>query len=360
MAQQQARDYYETLGVARDADQKAIKDAFRQLALKYHPDRNKEPSASERFKEIAEAYAVLSDPEKRASYDAGGRAGLGGYSAEDLFSGIDFGDIFGGLGFEFGGGGLFDRLFRHRQAPQRGENIEIGLAIPLERVATGGDETVHVSRPVICAACGGSGAKAGTAPRTCTTCGGSGQRVVAERRGGVSLRQVTVCPECHGRGVFIDTPCPECSGRGKIARDEILSLHIPAGIEEGTALRVPGHGMPASKPGQPPGDLFVVVRTAPDRRFERHGRDLYAAQSIAVADAALGTEIRTQSLDGLIALKIPPGTQANTVFRLRGKGLPGFGGGTPGDLYVRLQVRIPERLSDTQRRLFEQLRDAGE
>ncbi len=356
---QEARDYYETLGVPRNADQKAIKDAFRQLALKYHPDRNKEPGASDRFKEIAEAYAVLSDPEKRASYDAGGRAGLGGFSAEDLFSGIDFGDIFGGLGFEFGGGGLFDRLFRHRHAPQRGENIEISLAIPLERVAKGGDETVHVPRPVICSACGGSGVRAGTAPRKCTACGGSGQRVHTERRGGISLKQVTVCPECHGRGEFIDTPCLECGGSGKIKRDEVLSLHIPAGIEEGTALRIPGHGMPATRPGQPPGDLFVVVRTARDRRFERHGRDLYAAQSISVADAALGTEVRTQSLDGLVVLKIPPGTQGNTVFRLRGKGLPGFGGGTPGDLYVRLQVRIPERLSDTQRRLFEQLRDAG-
>ncbi len=203
------RDYYEILGVPRDADVKAIKDAFRQLALKYHPDRNKEPSASDRFKEIAEAYAVLSDPKKRAEYDARGYAGVAGFSTEDLFGGINFDDIFGGLGFDFGGPGLFDRLYRRRVALRQGENLEFTISVPLERVLSGGEETVHVGRPVTCQACQGSGSKAGTKPRTCSKCGGSGQLVRSQRKDGVSLQQITTCPDCGGRGSFIDIPCPE-------------------------------------------------------------------------------------------------------------------------------------------------------
>lgn len=325
---QKARDCCEILGVARNADQKAIKDAFRHLALKFHPDHNKEPEASDRFKQIAEAYAVLSNPHKRASDHTSGRADPGGFPPDGLFAGIGFGDIFGGLGFDFAGGGLFDHLFR-RHAPARGENIEVSLEIPLERVATGGEETVHVRHPTVCAACRGGG----------------GQRLHPEQKGGVSLMQGAVCPECHGLG--------------RTVRDEVVRVRIPVGVEEGAALRVPGHGMPAEKPGQPPGDLFVVIRTAPDHRFERHGRDLYTVQSIGVADAVLGTELRAAAPAGPVTLKIPAGTQGSTVFRLRGKGLPSFGGGNPGDLYVRVEVRVPDRLTEKQRRLFEQLREAG-
>jgi molecular chaperone DnaJ len=350
------RDYYEILGVPRDADVKAIKDAFRQLALKYHPDRNKEPGASDRFKEIAEAYAILSDPKKRAEYNARGYAGIAGFSPEDLFGGINFEDVFGGLGFDFGGRSIFDRLFRHRGAARQGENLEVGLTIPLERVVTGGEETVHVSRPAACPACQGSGAKAGTRPRACAKCGGSGQLVHSQRKGGVNLQQITTCPDCAGRGSIIDSPCPECSGTGQGARDESLTLRIPVGVEEGTALRVPSHGLPADKPGLPPGDLFVVVRTADDPRFERHGRDLYRIETIDVADAALGTSLNVPTLEGQVAIKVPAGTQPDSMLRLRGKGLPRFGGGSRGDLYVRLQVHVPERLSDRQRRLFEQIR----
>jgi molecular chaperone DnaJ len=350
------RDYYEVLGVPRDADTKVIKDAFRQLALKYHPDRNKEPGASDRFKEIAEAYAVLSDPKKRAEYDARGYAGVAGFSAEDLFGGINFEDIFGGLGFDFGGPGLFDRLYRRRTAPRQGENIEVMISVPLERVLSGGEETVHIGRPVTCQACLGSGAKAGTKPRACSKCGGSGQLVRSQRKGGVSLQQITTCPDCDGRGSFIDTPCPECSGRGEISRDEVLTVRIPVGVEDGTALRVPGHGLPAHRPGLPPGDLYVLVRSADDPRFERHGRDLYRVETIDVADAVLGTSIDVPTLDGQISVKVPPGTQPDSALRLRGKGLPRFGSGARGDLYVRVQIHIPERLSERQRHLFEELR----
>jgi molecular chaperone DnaJ len=208
-----SRDYYDVLGVPRDADQKAIKDAFRTLALQYHPDRNKEPGAEERFKEIAEAYAVLADPQKRAAYDAGGVAGVSGFSPEDLFSGIDFEDIFGGPGFDFGGGGLFDRFFRRQRrpaGPPRGQDLEVELEVPLARVATGGEETVHFRHPAVCPACHGSGAQAGTTPRRCDACHGTGQHVSSRRESGITFQQITTCPTCHGRGTIIDTPCSEC------------------------------------------------------------------------------------------------------------------------------------------------------
>jgi molecular chaperone DnaJ len=354
------RDYYEVLGVPRDADLKAIKDAFRQLALKYHPDRNKEPGASDRFKEVAAAYAVLSDPAKRAEYDARGFAGVSGVSPEDLLGGINFEDIFGGLGFDFGGRNVFDRLFGRRTAPQQGENVEVTVVVPLERIRTGSEEKVHVSRPTICQACQSSGAKAGTQPRNCSKCGGTGQIVRSQRKGGVSLQHITTCADCAGRGSFIDTPCPECGGSGRISRDETLTVRIPVGVEEGTALRVPGHGLPADRPGLPPGDLFVVVRTADDPRFGRRGRDLYHVETVDVVDAVLGTSLDVPTLDGNITVKVAPGTQPDTVLRLRSKGLPRFGGGGHGDLYVHLQVRVPERLTDRQRRLFEQLKAAAD
>lgn len=353
------RDYYEVLGVARDADERAIKDAFRQLALKYHPDRNKEPGATDRFKEIAEAYAVLSDPKKRAEYDAGGRAGVAGFSAEDLFGGIDFGDIFSGLGFDFGTAGPFDRFFRRRAKPTRGENIEVIIAVPLERIFHGGEEAVHVARPAVCQDCGGSGAKKGTNPRTCPKCGGAGQLVRGQRKQGVTLQQITTCPDCGGRGAIIDTPCPECAGTGKVVREETLTVRIPVGAEDGTALRIPGHGLQADKPGIPAGDLFVVIRTANDSRFERRGSDLYRTETVDVVDAVLGASMNVPLLDGRISIDVPPGTQPDTILRLRGKGLPTFGGDSRGDLYVRLQIHVPERLSDRQRRLFQQLKAAS-
>lgn len=347
------------MGVLRDADEKSIKDAFRELALKYHPDRNKEPGASDRFKEIAAAYAVLSDLQKRAEYDAHGYAGVAGFTPEDLYGGINFEDIFGGLGFDFGGSGLFDRFVRRKAAPRHGENIEVTVAVPLERVFSGGEETVHVGRPVTCQTCHGSGAKVGTNPRTCAKCGGTGQLVRSQHKQGVSLKQIATCPECGGRGAIIDAPCAECSGTGKVARDELLTVRIPVGVEEGTALRIPGHGLPADKPGMPPGDLFVVVRTADDPRFERQGRDLYRIEKVDVVDAVLGASIDVPTLDGQVSVKVPAGTQPDLILRLRGKGLPSFGGASRGDLYVRLQVHVPERLSDRQRQLFEQLRESA-
>jgi molecular chaperone DnaJ len=362
------RDYYEVLGVARDADARTIKDAFRQLALKYHPDRNKAPEAQERFKEIAEAYAVLSDPKKRSDYDARGFAGVAGYSPEDLFAGIDFGDIFrdfgGDLGFGFGlggPGGLFDRLFRHHRAgPARGADMEIELPVPLERIASGGEETLHYTRTVVCPSCRGTGAKGGAAPRPCSTCGGSGQRVVTrdehKAQTAVRIQQITTCPACRGRGTVIDVPCPDCAGAGQVERDEHLTVTVPRGAEEGLALRVPRHGAPSGESGGPPGDLYVVIRTLPDERFERLGADLWRAETIEPSEAALGTQRSVATLDGHVEVTIPPGTQPDEVLRVRGKGLPRFGGPGRGDLNLRIRLHVPEHLSERQRALYEDLK----
>lgn len=352
------RDYYEVLGIDRDAGPKAIKDAFRRLALKYHPDRNKEPGAEERFKEIAEAYAVLSDPKKRAEYDHGGRAGVAGFSPEDLFAGINFEDIFGGTGFGLGGG-LFDRFFRRHAGPPRGENIEVDIVIPLAKVASGGEEKVRLERPAECPACRGSGAKAGTTPQTCKVCHGSGRQTIAQRQGKregeVLIQQISVCPACHGRGRVIESPCPQCGGRGKIVAEESLTVNIPVGVEEGMALRIPGHGLPADEAGGRPGDLFVVIHSAADPRFFRAGADLWHEAVIGVAQAVLGTELDIPTLEGSVAVRVPPGTQPDAVLRLRGKGLPEFGGGGHGDLMLRIKLKVPEKLSAEERDLYKRL-----
>lgn len=343
--------------MARDADAKAIKDAFRTLALKYHPDRNKAPEAEQRFKEIAEAYAVLSDPKKRADYDAGGFAGLEGMPPEDLFGGVDFDTLFGGLGFDLGGG-LFERFFggRRRAAPARGDDIEVLLRVPLERALHGGEEPVPIARREPCPSCHGSGAKPGTAPRVCAVCHGSGQEVKKSQKRGIVFQQVTPCPACAGRGRIIDEPCAECHGEGQTTRSETLTVKIPPGVEEGMVLRIPGHGQAATPAGVPPGDLLVVVRTLPDARFERDGADLWCRQPLPLTDAVLGTELAVATLDGEARVTVPPGTQPDTVLRLRHKGLPYFGRDERGDLLLRLQVQIPERLSAAEHRLYEQLR----
>jgi molecular chaperone DnaJ len=351
------------LGVPKNADGKAIKDAFRKLALQYHPDRNKAPGAEERFKEIAEAYAVLSDPKKRAEYDTRGFEGVAGFSREDLFGGIDFEDLFGGLNFDFGqGGGLFNHFFHRRQTgPVRGSNIEVELTIPLERVVSGGEEKVRLPYQTACSACHGSGAAAGTQPRTCSACNGTGQQTTrrSETRDktNVVIQQISICPSCGGRGSVIDKPCLECGGKGKTTHEEVLSVTIPVGVEEGMALRLSGRGMPSREQGGQPGDLFVVVRSAPDPRFERDGADLWRNESISVVDAVLGTKLNVPTLDHSAEVTVPPGTQPYAVLRVRGKGLPEFGGRKHGDLYLRILVHIPEHLSSEERGIYQQLRD---
>lgn len=351
------RDYYEVLGVAPDADAKQIKDAFRRLALRYHPDRSTEPDAEERFKEIAQAYAVLSDPAKRADYDQRGFAGVAGFSPEDLFAGLDLTDLFGDSPFDFGGG-LFERLFGHprRRGPRPGGDLQVTLTVPLERVLHGGTEPVALRRPTRCDPCGGTGAAPGTSPRPCDACGGTGRHVTRSQRGGVAVQQITTCTSCGGRAAIIDRPCSECGGIGQAERIEHLDVKIPPGAEDGMALRLPGRGLPSDDPAGPPGDAYVVVSTAPDPRFERRGPHLWRPESIDVADAVLGTTVEIPTLAGPVTLTVPPGAQPDAVLRLRGKGLPQLGGGPRGDLYITLQIQIPTELTREEQRLWERLR----
>ena len=354
------RDYYEVLGVPRDADAKAIKDAFRTLALQYHPDRNKAPDAEARFKEIAEAYAILSDSRKRADYDARGFAGVADLNREDLFGGINFEDIFGGLNFDLGGFNPFEGFFRHRRAgPARGAHIEVVLPVSLERVASGGEEEIRLTRPASCAACHGTGEKDGAQPPKCAACEGSG-RITHSRRDAhaqVLIQQVSVCPTCQGKGFTHVQACPACQGAGQVVQEEALSVLVPVGAQDGLALRIPGKGLPGPEPGSPSGDLLAVVQTRPDPRFERVGADLLRHETLGLTDAVLGTTLTVPTLEGSASVTVPPGTQPDAVLRLKNKGLPPWGGGPHGDLYLHMDVHLPERLTREERALFEQLRD---
>ncbi len=361
---EQPRDYYEVLGVPRDADDKAIKRAYKRLAMKYHPDRNKDPDAEEKFKEIAKAYAILSDPQKRKMYDAGGMGGVSHFSDEDLFRNVDFGDLFGGFGFGFdslgSGGGIFDRFFRQPQQRQtHGVDLRLRMEVSLARIFHGGRELLRFSRQVSCPACHGHGTRSGKPPETCRACHGTGRQVVSSdqnsERGHIQFQRVLSCPACHGRGVVIGDPCAQCGGVGEVEKEESLKITIPAGIEDGSVLRVPGHGLPAEQPGMPPGDLFVEVYTRPDPRLSRHGADLWRTERLSVPEAVLGTTLRVPTMDGEVDVTIPPGMQPDEMLRLRGKGLPRYHDAGFGDLILRIEVVIPEQLSAEERSLYQRL-----
>ena len=353
-------DYYEVLGVPRDADTRTIKNAFRQLARRYHPDTSTEPDAEQRFKEIAEAYGVLSDPARRASYDAQGPAGLAGATAEDLWGGIDFADIFGSGAAAFGS--LFERLFGPPVAgPPHGHDVHLDLVISLDEVLTGGERAVTIRRPGPCPQCAGSGSGPGSAPRRCPGCGGTGQLAVASRHGPLMVRQVITCPECAGRGRVIDQPCPACEASGRALREEKVTIRIPPGIPQGATLRLAGRGMPSPMPGGPPGDAYASIRTRADPRFTRDGADLRHDLHIQAPDAALGVTAAVPVPGGQVRVRVPPGTQPGSVLRVEGRGLPRYGGHGRGSLNLTVILDIPRRLSERQRQLYEQLRaeDAG-
>ncbi|HSG30388.1 MAG TPA: molecular chaperone DnaJ [Thermodesulfobacteriota bacterium] len=356
------RDYYEVLGIKNDADQKTIKDSFRKLALKYHPDRNKAPDAEERFKEIAEAYAVLSDPKKRTRYDSGGFEGVSGFSHEDLFGGINFEDIFGSTGFDFdfglGRGGIFDGLFgKRRTGPPKGQNIELNIELPLEQIEKGGEEQIRYNRPQQCSKCKGTGAKPGTEPTKCSDCNGTGRHMQSRQEKGVTMQQITTCTTCMGKGAFIKEYCPKCQGKGLEDKTEIISVKIPPGAEEGMALRIAGHGYPSSVNGGLAGDLYVVVHSSLDPRFQRRGPHLWRTETISVADAALGTKLDVPTLKDKVKVTVPPGTQPGSILRLHDKGLPEFSGDGRGDMFLNIEVHIPEKLNREERKLFERLKE---
>ncbi|MDE3178591.1 MAG: molecular chaperone DnaJ [Acidobacteriota bacterium] len=347
-------DYYEVLSVGRDASDQDIKSAYRKLALQYHPDRNPErkEECTERFKEITEAYSVLADPQKRAAYDRFGHAGLGGNGQPDFSSTIfaDFGDIFGNFGDLFGFGDVFGQARTRRRGAERGADLRYDLQISFEEAAAGLETKIKIPRMESCPDCGGRGAKRGSHPVTCSLCGGRGQ--VRQQQGFFTLSQT--CPQCRGAGQIIQEPCPSCRGEGRRREERVLSIKIPAGVEDGMRLRVSGEGE-AGLRGGPAGDLYVVLRVREHQFFERQGNDLYITIPISLAQAALGTDLKVPTLKGQEKLHVPEGTQPNTLFRLRGLGVPNVEKRGQGDLYVKVQVIIPTRLSREQRHILESM-----
>ena len=354
------RDYYEILGVSRDAPAEDVKRAYRRLAMKHHPDRNpNDPEAEAKFKECAQAYEVLSDSNKRARYDQYGHAGLrgtpghdfGSMHVEDIFS--MFNDIFGGFGA--GGGGR--ARSRQRGGVPRGYDLETEIELTLEEVLTGAERDVEFRRLDVCRKCEGSGAKPGSRPGVCQTCGGRGQ---VEQAGlGGMFRMVTTCPHCRGRGQVITDKCPDCRGAGRVSVKRSLSVKIPPGIHNGQAVRVAGEGEPppqelASAGQGTRGDLHVVARVREHHHFERDGDHLLLAVPIAFTQLALGAKINVPTLDGEAELTVPAGTQHGSLFRVEGHGLPNLRTHKRGDLVVIVQLVVPKKLNDSQKKLLEE------
>ena len=351
------RDYYEVLGVSKDADVAAVKKAYRKLALKYHPDRNKDnPDAEAKFKEASEAYTVLSDEQKRQRYDDYGHAGVSGGSGggphvnmEDIFS--QFGDILGGGG----GGGIFENLFGgfgrgggSRQQP--GRSLRAEVKIDLVEVLNGTKRTLAISRNEACDTCSGSGARPGSKASSCNMCGGHGQ--VHQQQGFFAVR--TTCPTCQGEGSVVSDPCKSCRGQGLAEKRREIEVKIPAGISDGAQIRLGGEGESGRK-GAPAGDLFVEVHIKNAQGFHREGSELYLEVPITFATAALGAKITVPTLESEASVKIPAGTATGKVFRLRGQGLPRLHGGRRGDQLVRVMVSVPTSLNKAQKKLIRQL-----
>jgi molecular chaperone DnaJ len=347
------RDYYEVLGVPKDASQDDLKQAFRRLARQYHPDVNKATDAEERFKEINEAFAVLSDEEKRAAYDRYGHAGVKGAGGAPDFS-VDFGNFSDIFEEFFGMGGFGRSTQRSRNAPRRGADLQYKVTLTFQEAIFGVEKEVEITREEPCKTCHGTGAEPGTSPQRCATCGGSGEvRQVRQTLLG-SMVQVTTCPTCNGRGETIGSLCHTCSGRGmeRVTRKKIVS--IPPGVDNGNQIRLAGEGQPGGN-GGPSGNLFLIIEVQPHQYFRRHGNDIMLDLNINVAQAALGADVEIPTVDGPEKLKIPAGSQPGKVMRVRNKGVPFLRGGGRGDQLVVLNVDIPKHLNAEQRQIFDQL-----
>jgi len=355
MSRGQQRDYYEILGVAKTASVDEIKSAYRQAALKWHPDRNPEhkEEADHRFRESTEAYSILSDAQKRQIYDTYGHAGLAGAGAQPDFNGTifqDFHDIFGDFfGFEdlFGAAG---GRRGGRSRAKRGADLRYDMTLSFDEAAMGVSTKIRVPRMEYCEACNGTGAKKGTGVVSCQACGGRGQLVY--QQGFFTVNRT--CPACQGAGQIVKEHCADCRGQGRMERERTIELRIPPGVDTGTRLRVQGEGEPGPN-GGPAGDLYVVLEVKEHKFFERRGADLYCTVPLSMAQATLGTELQVLGLNGEETLKVPEGTQSGAVFRLKGKGLPDPHGGGRGDLYFHVRVLTPTKLTREQRKLMEQL-----
>lgn len=352
------RDYYDILGIEKDSDKKEIKRAYRKLALKYHPDKNPSKEAEEKFKEISEAYAVLSDDEKRKMYDQYGHAGIDQqYSYEDIFRGADFGDIFRGMGFDindifsqfFGGRGFSTR----RQRRYRGADLRYDIQIGLEDAYNGLEKDIQVPRTETCDTCHGSGAKPGTKPITCSQCHGTGQMKQTQRTAFGMFTQVAPCSKCQGSGEFIEQKCTKCNGKRTMHVTRSITLKIPKGVEEGSQLRLHGEG--ESGPGGT-GDLYVVVHIKKHDRFNRHGANLHLIKEITFPEAALGTKVNIKGIDGeQESVKIPEGIQNGEIIKVKKSGMPFIRGNGFGDLYLEIHVKTPKKLSRKAKKLLMEL-----
>jgi len=353
------KDYYEILGIDHSASKEEIKKVYRKLALQYHPDKNKDKGAEEKFKEISEAYAVLYDDEKRKMYDQHGHAGIDQqYTSEDIFRGADFNDIFRGTGFDFND--IFEQFFSRRngftQRPrdQRGNDIRYDIEIRLEDAYRGMETELEVPRTELCDTCKGSGARPGTSPKRCSTCGGTGQLQASRRTAFGMFTQITDCSKCHGQGTVIEDLCPACRGRGSIQKTRKIELKIPKGIDDGAQLRLAGQGEHPEGATQS-GDLYVVVHMKEHPVFERRGVDLYRKLNVSFPQATLGATLIVETLEGRERLKIPEGTENGTLFKLKGSGMPKIHSSGSGDLYVLIQVKTPKRPNKRARLLLEEL-----
>jgi molecular chaperone DnaJ len=358
-AAQQKRDYYEVLGVERSATPEQIKQAYRQLALKWHPDRNPALDTTDKFKEVAEAYAVLSDPTKRNQYDASGHAGVSEHwSTEDLFRDFDFGNFFGGRSADLGS--IFGVRFggRGRQGPAKphGADLYYDVKLTLDQAAKDEERVISITRSDRCKTCAGSGAKPGTQPVACAECQGSGQKQQIKTEKGMKLVTIVSCARCLGRGTLIESPCLNCHGSGFEFVPHQIKVQIPPGIDDGMLLRLAGQGEAAPQGGVP-GDLLVRVLIQPHAVLKRDGDDLYTSTAIDFANAALGIKVEVPCLGGeRVKVTIPPGTQSGTGLRLRGKGMPRLHAKGKGDLYVVVEVRTPTDLTPRQRELLREFK----
>jgi len=354
------KDYYAVLGITKDASKANIKKAYRQLALKYHPDKSDDPQAEERFKEISEAYAVLSDEEKRQQYDRLGHAGIDSqYSYQDIFRGADFSDIFRDLGFNLGFSDIFQQFFggmgRGSQRKRQGSDILYRITVSLEDAYFGVEKDINLTRTERCIDCNGNGAADSNAAISCSTCRGSGQIRQSHRTPFGHLTQVTVCTKCNGEGQLIENPCPACNGSGVVPQQRTITVSVPKGVKSGMRLRLAGEGEAGQK-GAPIGDMYVEVYVKDDERFRRDDDTLFTTAQISFPQAALGSEIEVKTMNGSKQLRIPSGTQSGETFILKGKGMPRLLSGY-GNLIVQVKIDIPKKLTAKQRELVKMLGD---